>query len=354
MGELCRRNGGKEMRMFSVMRRRDDLPEMTVPLVLLLTAGTLVLTSAAGRLADTDVTGAAAALPFVALATCLYALIILLWRRVASLCATPLTFAAMMLSGSSLFAAVTITLSTLLMSYVYAVSLIAREPKFKRIGSLTAAAALCLTLTTVAFAGFHAESYEAFVGLCMDELSALLGKAYGLAPAESYVRTAARSLLVMTPAYTVVLATAFAWFTELLAKSMFRLLACTDLFIGITHRITMPLPFAVLYVSAFLLTVMTAPEQAPLFYTLLNSVTVSMMLPCAAVGMSLILRKLRVRMYYASRKRALTAMLMLMAFAALGIINAATVLSVAGAYFVIADFLKKRRKQREHTNHECE
>ncbi len=342
------------MRMISVMRKRDDLPEMTIPLVLLMTAGTLLLASAAGRLASEDLPGVAASLPFVAVATCLYALIILLWRRAASLCATPLTFAAMMLSGSSLFAAVTITLSVLLMSYVFAVSLISREPKFKRLGSLTAAAALCLVLITVAFAGFHAESYEAFVGLCMDKLSDLIGTAYGMPASESYVREAARGILVLTPAFTVVLATAFAWFTELLTKSMFRLLACTDLFIGITHRITLPLPFAVIYASAFLLTMMTAPEQAPLLYTLLNSVMIAMMLPCAAVGTSMILRKIRARMYYASRKRALTALLMVMTFAALGIVNAAMILSVAGAYFVIADFLKKRRKQREHANHEWE
>jgi len=342
------------MNVFSVMRKRDDLPEMTIPLVLLMTAVTLLLTSAAGRLASSDLVGAAASLPFAAMSVCMYALIILLWRRLASLLATPLTFAAMLLTGSSLFAAVAITLSTLFMSYVFAVSLIARETKFRRLGSLSASAALCLTLTVIAFAGFHADSPDAFASLCMDELSVRIGQAYGLAPSESYVREAARGILVMTPAYTVVLATAFAWFTELLAKSMFRLLACTDRFIGITHRITLPLPFAVIYVTVFFLTMMTVPEQAPLFHTLLNSVMISMMLPCAAVGTSMVLRKLRVRMYYASRKRALTAMLMLMAFAAVGIVNAAMFLSVAGAYFVIADFLKKRRKQRERANREWE
>jgi len=340
------------MRMFSVMRKRDDLPEMTIPLVILMTAGTLVLTSAAGRLASGDLPGAAAALPFVAVATCLYALIILLWRRIASLCATPLTFAVMMLSGSSQFAAVTITLSTLLMSYVFAVSLISREPKFKRIGSLAAAAATCLVLTAVAFAGFRAEPSEAFIAFCMDELSALIGNACGMPATESYVRETAREILVLTPALTVVLATAFAWFTELLAKSMFRLLNCTDRFIGITHRITLPVPFAVIYAAAFLLTMMTVPEQAPLLYTLLNSIMIAMMLPCTAVGTAIILRKIRVRMYYASRKRALTALLMVMAFAALGVVNAAMILSVAGAYFVIADFFKKRRKQRDRANRE--
>lgn len=341
------------MNMFSVMRRRDDLPAMTLPLAVLMTAATVFLTSVAGRLAS-DFVGAAAALPFLSLAACLYALIILLWRRLASLLVTPLTFAAMLLTGSTMFAAVTVTLSLLFTSYVFAVSLIAREPKFQRLGSLSVAAALCLTLTVVAYAGLHAASYNAFVELCMDGLSSLLGSAYGMAPTESYIREAARNILVLTPSYLAVVSLALAWFTEVMAKSMFRLLGCSDLFIGITHRITLPLPYAVTYVTAFLLTMMTVPEQSPFFYTLLNSLVIAMMLPCASVGVSMTLRKIRVRMYYASQKRGLTTMLMIMAFAAIGIVNAVMVLSVAGAYFVIADFFRKRRKQREKEKREWE
>jgi len=346
-------DGGGAMKVFSVMRRRDDLPAMTIPLAVLMTAAVVLLTSAAGHLAS-DAVGTLAALPFLALAACLYALIILLWRRLASLLVTPLTFAAMLLSGSAMFVAVTVTLSILFTSYVYAVSLIAREPKFQRLGSLSIAAAVCITLVTVAYAGLHAPSYAAFVGLCMDGLSSLLGTAYGMAPTESYVREAARNILVLTPAYLSVISLALAWFTETMAKSMFRLLGCSDLFIGITHRITLPLPYAVIYAAAFLLTVMTVPEQAPLLYTLLNSLVLSMMLPCAAVGTTMILRKIRVRMYYASQKRGLTTMLMVMAFAAMGIVNAVMILSVAGAYFVIADFFRKRRKQREKEKREWE
>ncbi len=341
------------MNVFSVMRRRDDLPAMTLPLAALMMAVTLLFTSIAGRLAS-DLVGTAAALPFLALSTCMYSLIILLWRRFASLLVTPLSFAAMLLTGSTLFAAVTITLSTLFTSYVFAVSLISREPKFQRLGSLSVAAALCLVLTVVAYAGFHAPSYDAFVTLCMDGLSGLLGSAYGAVPTESYIREAARNILVMTPAYTAVLSIAFAWFTETMAKSMFRLLNCCDLFIGITHRITLPLPYAVIYASAFLLTMMTVPEQYPFLYTMLNSLVIAMMLPCAAVGISMTLRKIRVRMYYASQKRALTVLLMMFAFAAMGVINAVMILSVAGAYFVIADFFRKRRKQRENENREWE
>ena len=342
------------MKVFSVMRRRDDLPAMTLPLAVLMMAATLLFTSIAGRLASSDMAGTAASLPFLSLSVCLYALIILLWRRLASLLVTPLSFAAMLFTGSSLFAAVTISLSVLFTSYVFAVSLISRESKFQRLGSLAFSAALCIVLTTVAYAGFHADSFDAFVGMCMDTLSGLLGTAYGMPAGESYIREAARTILVMTPAYTAALSVALAWFTEMLTKSMFRLLNCCDLFIGITYRITLPFPYAVIYITVFFLTMMTVPEQAPFVHTLLNSLMIAMMLPCTAVGVSMTLRKLRARMYYASQKRALTSMLMVMAFAAMGVIHAVMILSVAGAYFVIADFFRKRRKQRENEKREWE
>ncbi len=338
------------MKVFSVMRKRDDLPAMTLPLALLMTALIAVFTSAAGRLSSAGDVGVVAALPFLAMSACAYALIILLWRRAASLLVTPLSFAAMLVSGASLFAAATISFSLLVTAYTFAVSLIARESKFRRLTSLSMAAGVCLVLSVIAYAGLRTSSYAGFVGLCMEKLSALLGGAFGLDPASSYVRDAARKLLVMTPAYTAVLSVSLAWFTESLTKSMFRILDCTDLFIGITHRITLPLPYAVLYVTALLLTMMTSPEQYAFLYTLLSAVMTAMMLPCAAVGLSMTLRKLRVRMYYANQKRSLTALLMVLAVSSMGLGNALLIFSAAGAYFVIADYFRKKRKQREREN----
>lgn len=342
------------MKVFAVMRRRDDLPSMTLPLAVLMTAVIVVFTCVAGRLASSELIGTAAALPFLTGAVCLYALIILLWRKFAAFLVTPLSFAAMLGTGSSRFAAVTITLSLLFVSYVYAVSLISREAKFRRLLSLSVSAAVCIVLTLTAWAGFRASSYHDFVGYCMDGLSGLLAGAYNMAPSDAYVRESARNFLVMTPAYLAILSLALAGLTELLTRNMFRLLGCTDLFIGITHRITLPLSYAVIYLSAFLLSMLTVPGESPLASLLLNSTVTAMMLPCAAVGTSMTLRKIRARMYYASQKRGLTLLLMAMAFAAMGIVNALMILSVAGAWFVIADFLRKRRKQREKEKREWE
>lgn len=342
------------MNVFSVMRRRDDLPAMTLPLALLLTMLIVLFTSAAGRLLSAGDAGLLAALPFLSLSTCAYSLIILLWRRAASLLVTPLSFGAMLLTGSSLFVAATVSLSLLTTAYTFAVSLIARESKFRRLTSLSVATGVCLVLSIIAYAGLCTSSYAEFADLCMTELSSLRGGAYGLDPAFSYVRQAARSLLVMTPAYTVALSVSLAWFTEFLTKRMFRLLDCTDLFIGITHRITLPLSYAVLYVTVFTLTVMTSPEQYPFLYIMLSAVMTAMMLPCAAVGVSQTLRKIRVRMYYASQKRALTLVLMVFTVTAMGVGNALLIFSAVGAYFVIADYFRKKRKQRERENREWE
>lgn len=340
------------MKVFAVMRKRDDLPSMTLPLAMLMTAVILVFAGVAGRLASADFVGTAAALPFLTGAVCLYALIILLWRKAAAFLVTPLSFAAMLYTGSSRFAAVTIALSLLFVSYVYAVSLISREPKFRRLLSLSVSAAICILLTLTAWAGLHTSSYSGFVSFCMDGLSSLLAGAYGMAPSDAYVRESARNFLVMTPAYTAVVSLVLAWLIETLAKSMFRLLGCTDLFIGITHRITLPVSYAVIYAAVFFLSMLTVPEESPLVSLLLSSTVTAMMLPCAAVGVSVILRKIRARMYYASQKRALTSMLMIMAFVAMGVVTAVMILSVAGAYFVIADFFRKQKKQREKENRE--
>lgn len=332
------------------MTRRDDLPAMRLPLAVLMTAATVLITVVSGRLAE-DFIGAVAALPFMSLAVCLYALIILLWRKVASLIATPLAFVALLIANVPLFTATVISLSLLFVSYVFAVSLIAGESRFRRLASLSAAVSLCLCLIIIAYAGFSVDSYDTFVSLCMERLSSVIGEICKMPPSMTYIRKTARNILVLSPAYLTAISLSLAWFTELLTKSMFRLLGCRDLFIRVTHRITLPLPYALIYGVAFLLLTMTVPDVSPFTYTLLCSVVISMILPCAAVGGVMILRRLRARMYYANKKRALTNIIMLVAFVTIGLSNAVMLLSVAGIGYVTSDFLKKRRKG---NNSHCE
>lgn len=341
------------MKLFSVMIKRDDLPAMTLPLVLLFTAATLLFTAVAAALSS-DTLGVVASLPFLALSACLYSMIILLWRRVASLAVTPIMFAMLLLLGHPLFTATTVTLSLLFTSYLFAVSLIAGESRFQRLTSLSIAVAVCTTLSLIAYAGLNSGSYDAFRDMCMNRLSESLGRAYDLPPNTTYVRSVARGLLVNVPAYLTVTSIAVSWFTELLAKSMLSLLGCRDLFIRITHRITLPLPYAVIYITSFALTVMTLPEQSPLTYTLLTAIDISMMLPCAAVGCSSLVRRLRARIYYTNQKRTLSNVALVMVFALLGVTNAVMLLSVLGVYFVIADIIHRHNRRQKNERREWE
>lgn len=341
------------MKLLSVMTKRDDLPAMRLPLAVLMTAATILMSVVSGRLAE-DFVGAVAALPFMALSVCLYALIILLWRRVASLLVAPLVFSVLLFARVPLFTASAISVSLLFVSYVFAVSLIAGESRFRRLTSLSMSISLCLGLIVISYAGLHADSYDTFVSLCMERLSYVIGTVCKMPPSLTYIRKTARGIIVLSPAYLAAVSSALAWFTELLAKSMFRLLGCRDLFIRVTHRITLPLPYALIYGTAFLLLTATIPDSSPFTYALLSSVVISMILPCAAVGWSIILRKLRARMYYASRKRVLTNIIMLTAIATLGLSNAVMLLSVAGIFFVTADFFRKRKKSRKNSHREAE
>ena len=86
-------------KLFSVMQKRDDLPEMRLPLALVFMLSTALFSCAGAKLltssADgTSLAGLAASLAFVPVAVCSYAMVILLWRRYASLLTTPITAAA--------------------------------------------------------------------------------------------------------------------------------------------------------------------------------------------------------------------------------------------------------------------
>ena len=95
-------------KLFSVMQKRDDLPEMRLPLALVFMLSTALFSCAGAKLltssADgSSLAGLAASLAFVPVAVCSYAMVILLWRRYASLLTTPVTAAALYFSGASLF-----------------------------------------------------------------------------------------------------------------------------------------------------------------------------------------------------------------------------------------------------------
>lgn len=357
-------------RVFSVMRRRDDLPEMTLPLAVLLIFGVSIFSSAGAKLASPvaetmqylhfvpqNFVGAVACLPFLPLSACLFALIILLWRRFASLLATPVTFAVMLAFGVDMFTTVVISVSVLLVAYVYATSLISRENRFCRITSLTIAIALCIFLTLVAWIGLNYENFSEFTEAYMSEVPMLIGRLYSSyvnnvaggateIPA-FYLDKMARELFVMCPAYLGVLSILLAWFTDYLACSAFKILDCEDVFIEITNKITLPFSYAVVYSSVLVMSFFTSSEYNPMLFVMLKSVLYVMLLPCAAVGVRGLMHSLEDKLYYLTREKVLAAMILVFAFAFLGISLFLLATSAIGAGVVIKEKLVKEKPDKE-------
>ena len=349
-------------RFFSVMRKHDELPEMTLPLAVLLMLGTAVFSAAAARLATPvspepfepmNLLGCAASLPFLPLAVCLYALIILLWRRTASLLATPASFGMMLAFGAELFTAAAYSLMLLLSAYVFAVSLMGKETRFRRRLTLTLAAALSLSLILIAWIALRFGSFERFTERYMEDVPAYLGEAYAsfyaagtpasmgnptpeivAAPAES-LRSAARELFVMLPAYLGILSTALAWLTDALCRTAFRLLGCEDCFLDGSKKITMPRRFAVIYAAALTLALFTPQTAYPMLYALFRSVLTVMILPCAAVGVGGAAEGLEERLYNGAQEKLIAGLLLFFAFCLLGAGTFLLIASLYGVYSVV-------------------
>lgn len=344
-------------RIFSVMRKREDLPEMTLPLAVLLIVGVALFSSAGAKLASPvadsealyfesqNLAGIAACMPFLHLAVCLYALIILLWRRFASLLATPVAIAIMLAFGAELFTTVIISVAMLLVSYVYATSLIAGENRFRRLTSLSVTIATCLLLASIAWIGLNFYSFSDFINAYMQEIPELIGQIYssymGTANMTSaelpsfYLEKMARELLVMCPAYLGMLSIAFAWFVDFITCTAFRILDCEDVFIEITHRITLPFSYALVYAVVFVLSLLTSAKYNPMLYVMLRSVLYVMLLPCAAVGVSVIMQRLEDRLYYMTREKLLAFIIIVLALAFFGIFPFLLITSALGACVVI-------------------
>ena len=344
-------------RLFSVMRRHDDLPEMSVPLTLLMMFGCVLFTAAAGKLATpaeaygasvsaSGYIGVGVSLMFLPVAASMYASIILLWRKVASLMVTPLCFGGMLWAGVRLFPAAVISMMLLLCAYVYAASLISRETKFRRMTALSAAACISAALTMIGYVSLYFGGFESFFEWYMSAFPEALGRVYarsGMTVPYTDLITGCRQLLLMVPAYTVAASIILAWITEFLMQTLFRVLGCEEIFIETSDRITMPVSYAVVYAAAFLLTCMTPAETYPFLHMVLNSVTSAMILPCAAVGLNGIRRNLEEKLYYLTGERLLTVLILAVVFGILGVGGFVIISSVCGTYYVIRNRLKREK-----------
>ena len=340
-------------KLFSVMERRDDLPAMRWPMAALFILLTSVAGGAAARLAtpaaadsplsSQNIAGLLAAVPFLPLAVALYAQIILLWRRIASLLATPATFAVMLLFGADLTAAVSLTLALLLMSYVFAVSLITKETRFRRTSALALSAGFSLALCLVARAALDYGSLSALAEDYMNVMPAAISRAYtaltagseALVPDESVTRSMARELFVMLPAFFGVLCVVLAWAADRLIRRMFVLIGCPEIFTDERAGVTMPFSYAAVYAVVFVSALFIPSEAFPFLSALFRSVLLIMALPCAAVGVKGISEWLEDRLFYMTREKVLAAMLLFVAFVTLRAYPFLLVTSAVGAWRVI-------------------
>lgn len=349
--------------VFSVMRRRDDLPAMRWPMAVLFILLTAVSGAAAARLAtpavpedplaSQNIAGIAASLPFLPLAVMLYAQIILLWRRVASLLATPATFGLMLLFGARMSEACALSLAILFMSYVFAVSLITKETRFRRMASLTVAAAVSLALCLAVRIGFDYGSFSAFADAYMDAGSAAIAQIYvtlaeragaaAVQPDLTVLREMAREAIMMAPAFFGILCVLLAWTADRLIRRMFALIGCPEVFTDEHAGVTMPFSYAAVYAAVFVPALFTPSSVFPLLHAILVNALLILALPCAAVGVRGIADWLEERLFYMTRERALAAILLVVAFVTLRAYPFLLVTSAVGAYTVIRNYWKGKR-----------
>ncbi len=341
-------------RLFSVMQRRDDLPEMRLPLAVLFMLLTAVFSCAgvhmmsAALVGEESLVGAVVSLVFIPPAVCCYAMIILLWRRYASLLTTPVTAAALYITGANdFYSSVVFLLSVLVVSYAFAVSMISRETKFRRITSVTVAMALCVLVAILGYLGMRSLSVEKIASEVYYIIKNAVSFAYlslGVGITEYECSRYAREIVTMLPAYIGILSLALAAVSDILARAVFRVLDCENVFIMLTSDITMTKSYAIVYVIAVVLISMTAQDGVTLFSTIARSVAYVMAIPCAVVGVSSLFTMTADEYFLVTKKRAITlaAVVFLMLF--VGFYAFIVLASVFGAVNVIAQHTSKTKK----------
>lgn len=314
------------------MQRRDDLPEMTLPLAMLLTLFSCALSALAAYLMTAGKAGVAAAVLLVPAVSCLYSLIILLWRRLASLTVTPLSVALMLLTGSGLYETAVISATVLLCSYVYATSMMARENRFGRMISLSVSFSLCVLLALIGYAGLNYSSAEEFASAVREGLSTAIT---GLDKSFSAdLDSLTKNILLIFPAAIAIVGECAAFITELLTYNAMRVLECDEVFVSRAQggsSTTMPKTYAAVFLTSLVLSALTSPYLNPLAYASLKNVMLSLILPCAAVGFSSLVNRRDDEYFYMTGKRILGFLLMALMLASLGMRLFAVLLAVLGA-----------------------
>lgn len=279
--------------MLWVYRKRDDLPLLTIPTVVLLFAMiTGCTTVAASVMREEWLTGHAisgffAVLPLVCISIAAYGILIVLWRQAASMAVTVLS---MITAGykAGWFLAAVLCLSVFACAYVFASAFLLRLSRYRRIVQLSAAAAVCLLAASLLFAGFvwQGVPVTAFPTRVFDCIEKILFENTYLPMTTASARSAARSITIALPALWLVTAEAGAWICDWICRHTFSLMNCARYFLPAEDKgITIPRYFGVLVLILSFLLLTTSHRKNPLIYTTLTNCVIAMFPSVTYVGM---------------------------------------------------------------------
>ncbi len=361
---MSRHRDGWTEAVFAVLHRRDDLPEMPLPLVILCITVYGILMGLAGRcfsaaasaVSVDEMLGAAVwGIPLLPLAVTLFAAVLLLWRRGFALLAVPLAGGGILLFGGSIFCAIALSLISLVISYALALSLITRDSPFRRqcvVASVTAVSVgLGLAGAILVRFGGAASFFEAFMTAvprwigeqAVERMASFTGEGGTVTILEDAARETARQILVSFPALLGMGAILFGWVTEFLTRQLLRILDCEEVFFPKTEVFTVPFAYAAVYLGSVLLTLFIQTEKHPLLHTAFLSILWILALPCCFIGVRTAAWFLREKLYYVTHERLLSVILLLLAFAILGVTPFVLLLSFVGAIRVLKETYPRRR-----------
>lgn len=343
--------------------RRDDLPEMRWPLVLL----TAFAACLSGGLGCTFRGGAMVlTLPFVVLAVVAYASLILLWRRLAALAVTPGIAAGVLLCGGNWLTAVCAAVCILAVAYVYASLFLAKERRFVRIASTASAVGICVVLLAVAWVSWRFASLGDAIRYVCDAARSTVNDGFAaLADVSGGVRYVLLPETVDSVLYQAVAALPaiagmgcilFAGLCDGGIRFLFWLLDCDEYFTPETDEgITIPKSFSILYTLLLFLVISTDAASNPPLYHVLSNCHWIFALPCAWVGVTVGFRKVRHAMDTASfygRPRNHSPLPSLFVFVFfflfLGVSMAFTLMAILGAAFILMQKKDAEPSEDEH------
>ncbi len=283
--------------VLGLLRRRDDLPEMRLPLV---TAAALLTCLAGGTAALLADAGAGLLTPvFLLVAALCQAFLILLKRHPAALVVPLSTGALLVLTGGGWLTAVAVSMGLLLLSCTTAALFLTKEPRFVRIASAASVLGLCFLVTGILYISWRfddlASAVAYFCGVwqapAATVLTALSGGTYVLLP--EMVNRVLYQVVASVPALLGMVCICAAALIDGGMRLLFWFFDCEEYFVRPEEGITLPRSFGVLYGVSLFLVMATSATGSPRIYSILSNCHWVLSLPCAWVGVTHGYRKIR-------------------------------------------------------------